>query len=75
LKKQIVNYYTCTKNFKDKFVEEVKHITERLDEEKDRAEMKAYVSQPLRETKSKSIEKVEPKEVKRKKSKKHGMEG
>jgi hypothetical protein len=37
--------------------------------------MKAYVSQPLRETKSKSIEKVEPKEVKRKKSKKHGMEG
>jgi hypothetical protein len=42
LKKQIVNYYTCTKNFKEKFVAEVKHITERLDEEREKVEMEQY---------------------------------
>lgn len=39
LKKQIVNYYTCTKKFKDKFVEELQQITQRMDEENFKAEI------------------------------------
>ena len=31
LKKSIVNYYTCTKSFKEKFVDELQRITEKLD--------------------------------------------
>lgn len=42
LKKQIVNYYTSTKSFKEKFVEEVKHITENLQDVRDKAEMEEY---------------------------------
>lgn len=31
MKKNIVNYYTCTKSFKEKFVGELKRITEKID--------------------------------------------
>ena len=34
LKKTIVNLTTCTKNYKDKFVEELGHVTEELDQER-----------------------------------------
>ena len=42
MKKSIVNYYTGTKNYKEKFVEELKRITEELDEETEMKEMKNY---------------------------------
>lgn len=44
LKKQIVNYYTCTKNYKDKFVAEVSHIMERLNELREKEEMEKDMS-------------------------------
>jgi hypothetical protein len=31
LKKQIVNLYTCTKNYKEKFVQELQQITTAID--------------------------------------------
>jgi hypothetical protein len=42
LKKQIVNYYTCTKNFKEKFVDELSNITEEMDQEKEKEELQNY---------------------------------
>jgi hypothetical protein len=39
----IVNYYTCTRNFKDKFVEELGLITEEMNNEKDKEELRAYM--------------------------------
>lgn len=36
LKKQIVNFYTCTKNYKEKFVEELQQITEGIENEKEK---------------------------------------
>lgn len=42
MKKTIVNLYTCTKNYKEKFVEELSHITENLDHEREIEEMKNY---------------------------------
>ncbi len=36
LKKQIVNFYTCTKNYKEKFVEELQQITEGIEHEKEK---------------------------------------
>lgn len=69
LKKQIVNYYTCTKNFKEKFLKEVKNITAILDEEKERAEMEAFINKPPPTTNSN--EKTEEKGMKHKKSKRN----
>ena len=37
-----MNYYTCTKNFKEKFVQELEQITEEMDAEKDKEEMQSY---------------------------------
>ncbi len=56
LKKQIVNYYTCTRSFKEKFVEELMLITEQLSSEKEKAEMKEWMekNQGLYLKKSKS---------------------
>lgn len=62
LKKQIVNYYTCTKNFKEKFVEELEQITEEMDAEKDKEEMQSYYKDNpnllLKGSKSKEKEEV-----------------
>ena len=43
MKKTIVNLYTCTKNYKDKFVEEMAQITTALDLEKETEELKQYM--------------------------------
>lgn len=37
-----MNYYTCTKNFKEKFVDELEHITEEMNAEKEKEEMQSY---------------------------------
>ena len=43
LKKSIVNLYTCTKNYKEKFVAELQQVTNLLDEEREKEEMKQYI--------------------------------
>ena len=69
LKKQIVNYYTCTKNFKEKFVEELEQITEEMDADKDKEEMQSYYRENpnllLKASKSKEKEEVVEKEEKK----------
>lgn len=50
----IVNYYTCTKNYKDAFVKELNHITKAYDLEKEKEELKGYMNAPLSVSKSKS---------------------
>jgi ABC-type hemin transport system substrate-binding protein len=61
LKKQIVNFYTCTKNYKDKFVQELNQITEIMNQQQEAEELKKYQEEvskgnslPLMLTKSKS---------------------
>jgi hypothetical protein len=53
-----VNYYTCTRSFKEKFVEELMVITEQMSSEREKAEMKEWMEKNpgLLLTKSKSKE-------------------
>jgi uncharacterized membrane-anchored protein YhcB (DUF1043 family) len=57
-----VNYYTCTRSYKDKFVEELIRITEEIDNEKEKEEMREYCAKNpgLLLKKSKSGGKEEP---------------
>ena len=48
LKKSIVNLYTCTKNYKEKFVAELKKVTDDLDLEKEKEEMKQYMPERMK---------------------------
>lgn len=65
LKKQIVNYYTCTRSFKEKFVDELMRITEQMHSEKEKAEMREWAEKNpgLLLKKSKSKEGENPKKA------------
>lgn len=58
LKKSIVNYYTCTKSFKEKFVSELQTITVSMDEQKEKEEMKKSSSALAKKEKSKGAEEI-----------------
>lgn len=66
----IVNYYTCTRNFKEKFVEELMLITEEMNAEREKEEMKAYTESISKLTLNKSKSgKEQPQKPKEKEAK------